>query len=304
MKNYFKEICSLFPIRRSKEQKARFFDYVVSELKDGRVKKDVLEKEHENIIVGDLQNAKVIFTAHYDTPATSLIPNLMMPANKFISYVYHLGYPLVLALLSLALAYVVSYFAGLEIYYFVALYLVIYFVSFFCATRFVTNKNNVNDNTSGVATVLTLAKRINKKEVAFVLFDNEEKGLLGSKAMNKKYKDLLKDKLIINFDCVANGKEIIFIAKAGAEKNEGYTLFKNCLTAENGFNLNYLSFKSSVANSDYKNFECGVGVMACTKGKIIKFYTGKIHTNKDTVGSEENVNYLVDQMLKFVNALK
>ena len=43
--------------------------------------------------------------------------------------------------------------------------------------------------------------------------------------------------------------------------------------------------------------------MACTRGKLIKFYTGRIHTNKDTVGSEENVNYLVEQTLKFVNAL-
>ena len=303
MKNYFKEICSLFPIRRSKEQKSAFFDYVAGEFEPNRVKKDVLEKEHENIVVGDLQSANVIFTAHYDTPATSLVPNLMMPANKIINYVYHLGYPLVFALLSLAVAFGIGHLLSLELYYTVALYLVIYFVTFFAATRMVTNKNNVNDNTSGVATVLTLAKQINKKEVAFVLFDNEEKGLLGSKAMNKKYKDLLKDKLVINFDCVANGNEIIFIAKAGAEKSEKYALLKSCLTAENGFNLNYLPFKGSASNSDYKNFECGVGVMACTKGKFIKFYTGKIHTNKDTVGSEENVNYLVEQMLKFVNAL-
>ena len=220
MKNYFKEICSLFPIRRTKEQKSAFFDYVAGEFEPNRVKKDILEKEHENIVIGDIESAKVIFTAHYDTPATSIVPNLMMPANKIINYVYHLGYPLILALLSLAIAFGIGHLLSFELHYTVALYLVIYFVAFFAATRMVTNKNNVNDNTSGVATVLTLAKQINKKEVAFVLFDNEEKGLLGSKAMNKKYKDLLKDKLVINFDCIANGNEIIFIAKAGAETRE------------------------------------------------------------------------------------
>ena len=48
MKNYFKEICSLFLIRRTKEQKSAFFDYVAGEFEPNRVKKDILEKEHEN----------------------------------------------------------------------------------------------------------------------------------------------------------------------------------------------------------------------------------------------------------------
>ena len=304
MKNYFKEICSLFPIRRTKEQKSAFFDYVSGEFEPNRVKKDILEKEHENIVIGDIESAKVIFTAHYDTPATSLVPNLMLPANKSISYLYHLGYPLIFALLSLAVAFGIGRLLSLELYYTVALYLVIYFVSFFAATRMVTNKNNVNDNSSGVATVISLAKQINKREVAFVLFDNEEKGLLGSKAMSKAYKDLLKDKTVINFDCVANGNEMIFIVKKGAEKSEEYAILKNNLTAKEGFNLHFLPFKGSASNSDYKNFERGIGVMACTKGKFVKFYTGKIHTNKDTVGREENVSYLVEQMLNFVSELK
>ena len=304
MKNYFKEICSLFPIRRTKEQKSAFFDYVSGEFEPNRVKKDILEKEHENIVIGDIESAKVIFTAHYDTPATSLVPNLMLPANKFINYLYHLGYPLILALLSLAVAFGIGRLLSLELYYTVALYLVIYFVAFFAATRMVTNKNNVNDNSSGVATVISLAKQINKREVAFVLFDNEEKGLLGSKAMSKAYKDLLKDKTVINFDCVANGNEIIFIVKKGAEESEEYAILKNSLIAKEGFNLHFLPFKGSASNSDYKNFERGIGVMACTKGKFVKFYTDKIHTNKDTVGREENVSYIVEQMLNFVSELK
>ena len=303
MKNYFKEICSLFLIRRSKVQKAEFFNYVSNEFEQGVVKKDVLEKEHENIVIGDIESASVIITAHYDTPATSLVPNLMMPANKLLTYAYHIGYPLVLALLSLALAFGIGNLANLDILYVLIIYLIIFYAAFFGATRLITNKNNVNDNTSGVATLLSIAKQTNSKKIAFVLFDNEEKGLLGSKAMNKKYKELLKNKLVVNFDCVANGKEILFIVKNGAENCMEYELLRKSFASKDGFNIHFLPFKKCVSNSDYKSFECGVGVSAYTKGKFIKFFTGKIHTNNDTVGDEANIEYLTNAMLEFINAL-
>ena len=303
MKNYFKEICSLFPIRRSKEQKQKFFEYVSNEFEQDVVKKDLLDNKHENIVIGDIESASVIITAHYDTPATSLAPNFMMPANKLLTYAYHIGYPLVLALLSLALAFGIGNFANLDILYILVIYLIIFYAAFFGATRLITNKNNVNDNTSGVATLLSIAKQTNSKKIAFVLFDNEEKGLLGSKAMNKKYKELLKNKLVVNFDCVANGKEILFIVKNSAENCLEYELLRKSFASKDGFNVHFLPFKKCASNSDYKSFECGVGVSAYSKGKIFKFITGKIHTNNDTVGDEANIEYLTNATLEFINAL-
>ena len=81
----------------------------------------------------------------------------------------------------------------------------------FQLTHGIRNKHNANDNTSGVLTLLYIMKKLPpnmRNKVCFVFFDNEEKGLLGSKAMNKKYKDLFLAKLVINFDCVGNGKEL------------------------------------------------------------------------------------------------
>lgn len=51
--------------------------------------------------------------------------------------------------------------------------------------------NGANDNASGTATVLSIAKRLarlgtNKRSVIVALFSGEEKGLLGSKALAKK----------------------------------------------------------------------------------------------------------------------
>ena len=303
MKNYFKEICSLFLIRRKKEEKQKFFEYVSNEFEQGRVKKEILDNKNENIVIGDIESASVIITAHYDTPATSLFPNLMIPANRGLNYLYHFAYPLVLALAALAIAFGIITAFSLDTPYFVGLYLVIYFAAFFCSTRLFTNKNNVNDNTSGVATLLSIAKQTNSKKVAFVLFDNEEKGLLGSKAMSKKYKELLKNKLVVNFDCVANGKEILFIVKNGAENCLEYELLRKSFASKDGFNVHFLPFKKCASNSDYKSFECGVGVSAYSKGKIAKFITGKIHTNNDTVGDEANIEYLTNATLEFINAL-
>ena len=94
MKDYLNEINSQFPIRRRAEEKAKFLEYVKGELGEERVILETLEGKHNNIIIGDVESAKVIFTAHYDTPAASIVPNLMIPANKLIGTLYHFLYPL------------------------------------------------------------------------------------------------------------------------------------------------------------------------------------------------------------------
>ena len=144
MKDYLNEINNSFPIRRSDEEKASFFDYVLTELGGERVKKETIEKNN-NIIIGNVSKASVVFTAHYDTPATSLIPNYMMPANKIIGTLIHLAYPLVMAIFSLIIAFLISGIFDLYQTATIVIYLVLYFGLFFCSTRLITNKNNKND---------------------------------------------------------------------------------------------------------------------------------------------------------------
>ena len=54
--------------------------------------------------------------------------------------------------------------------------------------------------------------------------------------------------------------------------------------------------------SDQVNFNCGVGVCAVIKGKRFE-YIDKIHTNKDVVCREENIEYLVDNSIKLVEKI-
>ena len=73
MFDYLNHINDLYPIRRKAEQKENFRNYVLEESKKigYDVKVDKI-KEHNNIVIGNPETAKVIFTAHYDTPAASL----------------------------------------------------------------------------------------------------------------------------------------------------------------------------------------------------------------------------------------
>lgn len=302
MKDYLNLINDNYPIRRTKSQKEKFREFIKNEISNTKYdfRVETLDNSHNNIIIGDVEKANVIFTAHYDTPATSIVPNLMFPRNRFLGLIYHLGIPVILSILSLLLAYLISNLIINNTKITVILYLFIYLTSFYLLTRCFTNKNNKNDNTSGVATILELATICEKENVAFVLFDDEEKGLLGSKSFNKAHKELLRKKLLVNFDCVGVGENIIFIAKDEAIKHDLYENLKGYFVSNEIYNPLFFPYKGSFANSDFKSFDCSIGVMCCKKLKNI-YYTNKIHTNKDKVANKKNIEYIVENIIEFID---
>ncbi len=84
--------------------------------------------------------------------------------------------------------------------------------------------NGANDNASGTAMVLTLAKYFSEEvhqpdcPVAFVLFSGEEAGLLGSSYMAEHpLFDLGKVRYLINLDMVGTGSEGITIVNGATE---------------------------------------------------------------------------------------
>ena len=86
----------------------------------------------------------------------------------------------------------------------------------------VPNPHNVNDNTSGVCGVLALMESFaaeKPEEIAFVLFDNEEKGLLGASGLAKAHKQAAKETLVLNMDCIGVGEAMLMLVpKAAREK--------------------------------------------------------------------------------------
>ena len=69
-------------------------------------------------------------------------------------------------------------------------------------------------------------------------------------------KELLQKKLLINFDCVGLGENIIFIAKDEAIKHDLYENLKGCFVSNEIFNPLFFPYKGSFANSDFKSFDC------------------------------------------------
>lgn len=305
MKDYLNIINNRYPIRRNKEQKKKFQNYILelASSDNYQVSVEELDNKHQNIVIGNLASAKVVFTAHYDTPATSLFPNLMMPRNPVLTMIYQFGYTFGIALFSLLVAFGVTSILKGTNELAIVVYLFLYLGLFILLTRFFPNKHNKNDNTSGVAAVLSLLENNYQKDIAFILFDNEEKGLLGSKAFNKKYSKLFEQKLLINLDCVGNGQHILFIGKPEALKMDLYQQLQTKVQSNDEFYVHFYPLKGSIGNSDYKSFKCGVGVMACHKKKFIGFYTSRIHTNRDVVADSQNIEFITNELNKFIESL-
>ncbi|MBQ2735067.1 MAG: M28 family peptidase [Clostridia bacterium] len=301
---YLEYLKQQHPIRRSKEQKSVFRQYVLDEAKKLQLSARVeatRDGKNQNLVIGEPEEAEVIFTAHYDTPACSLFPNLMIPRNKPLFFVYQFLPVTLLLALSLGLSYLIGMVWLGDTRAYMLSFLVLYYGVYFLGFRTFSNKNNCNDNTSGVATLLEIMERLPKESaanVAFLFFDNEEKGKKGSKAYVVDHKNAMEKKLIINFDCVGNGKHIVFIAKDGAEKLSVYAKLKQGVVEKDGFTVSFYGMKGSESNSDYKNFPCGVGCMACKQTKKGLLYTPYIHTNKDVVANQENIDFLVGIVLE------
>jgi len=306
VKDYLNEVNDRFGIRRSEVQKKAFREYVNQEAEAAgyACETEVLEKKHHNVIIGNPLTAKVVFSAHYDTPAQGLFPNLLIPRNFALSMLYSFGWPLLLALVCLGIAFIGKLAGWYDITVTLVVYLVLYYAVYFYLCRGRQNKNNKNDNTSGVSVVISLiAQNPGNKDIAFILFDNEEKGLLGSKAYSKKYKEEMAKKPLINLDCVGNGKHIIGIIKEDAEKLPEAQALKECLQAEGPFTVQFFPMKGSRSRSDYMNFPCGIEVMACHYKKNIGYYCGRIHTKRDTVANVENIEFLTKRLSAFIEKL-
>ena len=303
MKDYLNEINDKFPIRRKKVQKDLFFDYVRSELGEEIVRVEVIDKNN-NIIIGDPEKAKVVITAHYDTPAASVVPNMMLPTNRLLGMMVNMIYPVLLSIACIAIALIAVNLLGLHGEYAAVIYVFLYLGIFYSTTRLVANKHNKNDNTSGVATVMTLAKYSENDNVALILFDNEELGLLGSKAYNKAHKDMMKEKLLINLDCVGNGDQIIVMAKDKATQTEEYSKLYEAFSVDDEiFQIHHIPMKKASSNSDNKNFPASVGITASSRGILAKFLTGRIHTVRDTIADGENIDFLVERIGKFIDKI-
>ena len=291
------DILKIYPIRKKKQQKEDFRADVKTYC-ESLGYSVVLEKGKygvQNIVIGDPKSAKYLITAHYDTPATIGIPNFITPCN-FVTYlIYQIFVIAIFFLVAFLIGFPVMLLTDNSMLTFWAAYIA-YFGLLFMMLLGPANKNNANDNTSGVVTVLETARTMPeslRQKVCFVLFDLEEAGLMGSAAYRKAHKQETEHQIILNLDCVGDGDEIVFfptkkLRKDGKKLGWLYKAIgrygdKTIDVREKGF---------ATYPSDQKNFPYGVGIASLHRKKWIGLYMNRIHTKRDTILEETNVNIL------------
>ena len=298
------DVLKQFPIRKNKRQKQAFRDAAVAYAESLGYPVGIEKGSFgaRNVVIGTPETAKYIITAHYDTPAAMIVPNLITPCNFWTFLLYQLLVTaLVFAIAAVPVA-VLGCFgvdrAALSLCWLVMLYAVLGFMMLGPA-----NRSNANDNTSGVVTVLETAKALPEEfrdQVCFVLFDLEEAGLVGSSAYARTHKKQISDQVILNCDCVGDGSELMMFPskKLKNDQSRMEALRRICRAGERNMTIREKGF--CYYPSDQKNFPLGVGIAAFRRSKWAGLYCDKIHTRKDTVLDEKNVSFLRDRLLELV----
>lgn len=288
------DVFTAFPVRKTKRQKQAFRDavqaYAASMGYDSRVEQGSFGSK--NLIVGDPRQADYLMTAHYDTCARLPIPNFITPCNLWLFLLWQVVLTLLILAVCVLLGLGVGLLTGSGTIGAWSGYLMVWVI---LALMLIgpANPSNANDNTSGVVTLLEIAKSMpenQRKKVAFVLFDLEEAGLIGSASYRKTHKAQTDRQMVLNLDCVGDGDYLTLFPtkKLRQDRKRLTSLYKACgyfgkksiLVHEKGF---------AFYPSDQANFPCGVGICALRKGGKT-LYLGRIHTKKDTILDRTNVN--------------
>lgn len=291
------DVLEQFPIRKSKKQKQAFRDAVqayVTGLGYG-YREEKGGSGVRNIVIGDPEKAQYLITAHYDTCARMFLPNLVTPFNLFTFILYQLLLVAVLFAASAVPAVAVAYLTDSpQLGYLV--WLLLYWVLLILMMVGPANRSNANDNTSGVITLLetlsTLPEHCRGK-VCFVLFDLEEAGLLGSAAYRKAHKEATGRQIVLNMDCVGDGDELMLIPNKKVRQDSAKMKHLNTVSGKWGVKSLKVHEKGfSMYPSDQKNFPNGVAIAAFRRSKWAGLYYSRIHTPRDTVLDQTNVNLL------------
>ncbi|MFC6348181.1 M28 family peptidase [Vagococcus carniphilus] len=311
MRKSSQELLDNYQLRKSKTEKTVFINWLEQQLGNQNylLKKEHYEKDGVNLIIGDLEKAKIILTAHYDTQAISIFPIFMGFSNWISFFISQLWAMLPIVPLSFFGGTILT--SGILTLSFKEIIIGILLISLmllycFQITKGIANKHTANDNTSGVATLLAILEDLpenKREEVCFVFFDQEEIGLVGSQNFKKQHESLIKDKPLINFDCVSDGDTLFFVTKkAFRESNYNNQLAESTKKIVDKTEKQYkfgTAFKN-IYTSDQIIFKNSVGVAAAKKLPVFGYYLNRIHTRKDTRFDYQNIELLKQVIQDFI----
>lgn len=294
-------------VRKTDKQKTAFIDWALEYAQSLEIPARVEESgkwiRSRNIVFGDVDHAHTVITAHYDTCARMLLPNFSTPGclplfileQTVLTLIIvlggwlagwgagHLMAGLIAPWLAAALS-VTAGFAG------AALVLMLMLAG-------PQNPHTANDNTSGVLTVLLAMEQLKeKRNIAFALFDNEEKGLLGSLAFIKAHPQAARC-FLLNLDCVGDGETLLYTGTKPSLRMPQAKRFLAALeqtASQYGMKSVCGEFPKWIYPSDQMLFPRGTAIAALKGRKIL--YLDRIHTARDTVLESRNIECLLDAL--------
>lgn len=303
-----------YQIRKTKKQKQEFTIWLKQHLNNYgyHLQEDNYSKSGTNLIVGDIKSSKVILTAHYDTQPNAIFPVFMGFSNWIVFFLSQILSLLPIILIFIAYLFINGEFGqdSLTITFRDINIINIFLLAYFFQLIFgFANKHTANDNTSGVATLISILESLPQKDrdkVCVVFFDQEELGLVGSSNFSKKYASFVQNKPLINFDCVSDGDTLTFISKKSFRKSEYIGLLQSSAK-----NIIYPSNKKyrfgnaiwNIYMSDQLYFNQGVGVVAAKKIPVLGYYIDRIHSLFDTKFDSSNIQLLTNTILDFTEKI-
>ena len=306
-----KTVLTSYEVRKTKRQKEAFRAFLCRELGklgyEPRVESGRSLVTSHNVVAGDPEKARVLLTAHYDTCAVLPFPNFITPRNLPVFLLYQLTVAAVIFILAIAVevALIMAFDPPLW-----AALLAMYAALAFCIWWMLAGKANrhtANDNTSGVIALLEMAAALppeDRDAVCFVWFDNEELDLFGSSAFAAAHRRVRADTLTLNFDCVGDGDYLQFFPSGVVKKDsETVALLESAFLSE-GKKVVEVVRGLGLYPSDQARFRRGVGVAALKKAPLIGYYMDRIHTRRDTVLEEDNVQLLCRGVLRLAGMIR
>lgn len=298
------DVLHQFPVRKSKQQKQAFREAVCSYASSQQYQVTVEDGfwGSRNMVIGNPEEARYLVTAHYDTCPRLPFPNWITPCNAAVFCLYQTLLAIALLLPPLLAGALAAWISGALWVGYLLGYLLV-FVTLVMLLFGPANPSNANDNTSGVIAVLEILRTMpenQRSKVCFVLFDLEEVGMLGSSDYRKRHREASNRQLVLNCDCVGDGDYLRMFPTNTLRKDRKKltALYKAC---------GYFGPKSLLVQetgrffypSDQMVFPYGVGICALNKGKT-GLYLGRIHTPKDTILEQTNINILRAALTSFI----
>lgn len=295
-------ILEQYSTRKTRRQKDAFIRLLQSNFPDITVQEGSFPK-CRNLIFGDPENARVVLTTHYDTGSIFQFPSIILPKSAFFT----LFFDLLRVLPLIGLIIIANLLTGL----YTDSYLVHYGISVLLYVSYLlvpllgpASKNTANRNSSGVITLCELMGTLSDqqlKHVAFVFFDHRETGFLGSSLFHKRFKRVMSDKLVINFDNVTNGDHILVSASKDAQSNYE-KLLKTIFLPTDQKSILFADAEKTYYPADHMHFKCSVAVSALEYSRFWGFFQ-KRNSNANAKWDPYNITMICNCILQLLKKL-